>query len=247
MEDERIEVVRNWPELKSIQDIQVFIGFANFYQKFIRGFSKIAAPLTSILQTTGSSDSSRKDDDDEVVRGGDDRNLSKSKSKKSKNTKSGVQTCLFAMGKPTFLTPNIREAFNQLRQVFIKAPILRHFDQECYFRIEIEALGYAIGGVLSQLTSDHLIFNQGQWHLVTYFLRKMFAAETRYKTHDGELLAIVEAFKTWRHYLEGCKHEVLVLTDHNNLCRFMDMKSLSSRQVRWAQELSWYHFRIDYC
>ncbi len=74
----------------------------------------------------------------------------------------------------------------------------------------------------------------------------MIPAETRYKTHDGELLAIVEAFKTWRHYLEGCKHEVLVLTDHNNLQRFMDTKSLSSRQVRWAQELSRYHFRIDY-
>ena len=27
----------------------------------------------------------------------------------------------------------------------------------------------------------------------------------------------------------------------------MDTKSLSSRQVRWAQELSWYYFRIDYC
>ena len=27
----------------------------------------------------------------------------------------------------------------------------------------------------------------------------------------------------------------------------MDMKSLSSRQIRWAQELSRYHFRINYC
>ena len=74
----------------------------------------------------------------------------------------------------------------------------------------------------------------------------MIPAETRYETHDQELLAIVEAFKTWRHYLEGCRYEVLVLTDHNNLRRFMDTKSLSSRQVRWAQELSRYHFRIDY-
>ncbi len=74
----------------------------------------------------------------------------------------------------------------------------------------------------------------------------MIPAETQYETHDGELLAIVEAFKTWKHYLKGCKHEVLVLTDHNNLQRFMDTKSLSSRQVRWAQELSRYHFRIDY-
>ena len=75
----------------------------------------------------------------------------------------------------------------------------------------------------------------------------MIPAETRYETHNGELLAIVEAFKTWRHYLEGCKHEVFILTDHNNLRRFMDTKSLSSRQVHWAQKLFQYYFQIDYC
>ena len=133
-----------------------------------------------------------------------------------------------------------------MRQAFTEAPILRHFDPKCHIRIETDASGYAVGGVLSQLTSDHLTSDQGQWHPVANFSRKMIPAETRYETHDGELLAIVEAFKTWRHYLEGCKHEVLVLTDHNNLRRFMDTKSLSSRQVRWAQELSRYHFWIDY-
>ena len=135
-----------------------------------------------------------------------------------------------------------------MRQAFTKAPILRHFDPECHIRIETDASGYAIGGVLSQLTSDHLTSDQdqGQWHPVAYFLRKMIPAETRYETHNGELLAIVEAFKTWRHYLEGCKYEVLVLTDHDNLHQFIDTKSLSSRQVRWAQELSCYYFQIDY-
>ena len=71
-------------------------------------------------------------------------------------------------------------------------------------------------------------------------------AETRYETYNSELLAIVEAFKIWHHYLEGCKHEVLVLTNHNNLRQFINTKSLSSCQVQWAQELSWYHFWIDY-
>ena len=37
-------------------------------------------------------------------------------------------------------------------------------------------------------------------------------------------LAIVEAFKTCWHSLEGCKHEILLLTDHNNLCQFIDTK-----------------------
>ena len=31
MKDEKIKAVKNWPEPKSVQDIQVFIGFANFY------------------------------------------------------------------------------------------------------------------------------------------------------------------------------------------------------------------------
>ena len=35
IEEERIEVVKNWPKPKSIQDIQVFLSFANFYWRFI--------------------------------------------------------------------------------------------------------------------------------------------------------------------------------------------------------------------
>ena len=75
----------------------------------------------------------------------------------------------------------------------------------------------------------------------------MIPEETWYEIHDNEFLAIIKAFKTWRHYLEDYKHEVLVFTDHNKLCCFIDIKSLSSRQIRWAQELFWYYFWINYC
>ena len=54
IEDERIEVIRNWFEPKSMRDIQVFFGFANFYWRFIQGFSKIARPLTLMLKTNQS-------------------------------------------------------------------------------------------------------------------------------------------------------------------------------------------------
>ncbi len=81
---------------------------------------------------------------------------------------------------------------------------------------------------------------------MAFFSKKIIPTETWYKTYNGELLAIIEAFKTWKHYLKGCKHEVLIYTDHINLQRFMDTKNLSSRQVQWAQEISRYYFRIDY-
>ncbi len=125
----------------------------------------------------------------------------------------------------SFLNSKARKAFTELRQAFIKAPIINHFDPERHIQIETDASGYTIGGILNQLTSD----DSGRLHPVAFFVKKMIPAETQYETHDGKLLAIVEAFKTWRHYLEGCKHEVLVLTDHNNLQRFMNTKSLSFR------------------
>lgn len=37
-----------------MRNIQVFLRFANFYQRFIQGFSKIVALLTSILKITSS-------------------------------------------------------------------------------------------------------------------------------------------------------------------------------------------------
>ena len=141
--------------------------------------------------------------------------------KKVQNSSKSKKTVRFL----DFLTPKAKLVFTKLRQAFIKAPILQHFDPERHIWVEIDALGYAIGGVLSQLTLDDL----GQWHLVAFFSSKMIPAETRFETHDGELLAIVEVFKTWKHYLEGSQHEVLVLTNHNNLRRLMETKSLSSR------------------
>ena len=35
MEEEKIDAVKAWLESKSVQDIQIFIGFANFYRRFI--------------------------------------------------------------------------------------------------------------------------------------------------------------------------------------------------------------------
>ena len=166
----------------------------------------------------------------------------------SKNEKSRNLTRVLNIGatkKPNFLIPDAKKAFNYLRLAFIKAPILQHFDPKSHIWIETDVPGYAIGEVSSQLSLDsHAPSNQ--WHPVTYFSRKMIPVETRYKTYNAELLAIIKAFKIWRHYLESFKHKVLVLTDQNNLQQFMDIKSLSFRQVWWAQELSRYHFWIDY-
>uniref|UniRef100_A0A673AT68 Gypsy retrotransposon integrase-like protein 1 n=1 Tax=Sphaeramia orbicularis TaxID=375764 RepID=A0A673AT68_9TELE len=45
MDPDKVSAVRDWPTPTSRKDVQRFLGFANFYRKFIRGFSSVAAPL----------------------------------------------------------------------------------------------------------------------------------------------------------------------------------------------------------
>ena len=125
MEDEQIEAVKNWPKPTSVRDIQVFINFANFYRRFIQGFSRIAAPLTSMLKTTGSSEElapkTFKANDDKVVGGGGGR---ANETVRNSSRKSMRMPNIGATKEPNFLTPDAKKGLNHLRLVFIKAPIL---------------------------------------------------------------------------------------------------------------------------
>ena len=48
----KVDTIQNWKIPCCIKDVQFFLGFANFYRRFISGYSKIAAPLTSLTKTT---------------------------------------------------------------------------------------------------------------------------------------------------------------------------------------------------
>ena len=127
-----------------------------------------------------------------------------------------------------FLTKEVKESFQKLKKAFCEEPILQHFDVSKPIKVEIDASEKAIGNMLCQQDTNN------NWHPIAYYLRKMVPAERNYETHDAELLAIVEGFRTWRHYLEGAAHTILILTDHNNLKKFMKTTHLSGRQIQWA-------------
>ncbi|XP_056324803.1 uncharacterized protein LOC130237804 [Danio aesculapii] len=51
MDPEKVQAVVNWPTPDSRKALQKFLGFANFYRRFIRNFSQLAAPLTALTST----------------------------------------------------------------------------------------------------------------------------------------------------------------------------------------------------
>ena len=50
MDPRKIETVKHWGKLENKKDIQRFLGFTNFYRRFIQNFAKIAEPLNKALQ-----------------------------------------------------------------------------------------------------------------------------------------------------------------------------------------------------
>ncbi|KAM0713613.1 hypothetical protein Q7P37_010575 [Cladosporium fusiforme] len=139
-------------------------------------------------------------------------------------------------------TAEAEAAFQELKTRFSTGPILVIYDPIKSVTVETDASDYAIGAACLSQPDD-----KGKLRPVAYLSRKMTPAELNYEIHDKELLAIIEAFRHWRVYLEGHPEEITVITDHKNLTKYTITKELTPRQIRWYQDLATFKMRIHYC
>ena len=51
MDPSKVSAVAEWTSPPTRKRLQQFLGFANFYRRFIRGYSQVAAPLTALTST----------------------------------------------------------------------------------------------------------------------------------------------------------------------------------------------------
>ena len=50
IDKEKVKAIKEWPKPKNLKEVQAFLGFANFYQRFIQGYSQICTPLTKMTK-----------------------------------------------------------------------------------------------------------------------------------------------------------------------------------------------------
>ncbi|KAK3556252.1 hypothetical protein QTP70_007146 [Hemibagrus guttatus] len=192
----KVRAVTDWPAPITVRELQRFLGFANFYRCFIRNYSSVAGPLTSLLR---------------------------------------------GMPKRLAWTDQTRVAFQQLKDCFTTAPILRHLDPDLPFAVEVDASSSGLGAVLSQCHGE-----PGKLHPCAFYSRKLTTAKTNYDMGNRELLTIKAALEEWRHWLKGARHPFQVLTDHRNLEYLRGTKRLNPRQARWALFFIRFRFMVTY-
>ena len=59
LESDRISKIEDWPTAQSIQDVQVLLGFTNFYRQFIRKYTKVTTPISDLLKNAENSRTSK--------------------------------------------------------------------------------------------------------------------------------------------------------------------------------------------
>lgn len=128
-------------------------------------------------------------------------------------------------------TDKEKSAFRCLKEKMTTDPVLILPDLSKSFVVQCDACGSSIGAVLMQ-----------NGRVVAYESRVLSDTEKTYQVYEKELLAVIHALSSWKHYLLGA--DFVVQTDHQTLRYFLTQAKLSEKHMRYANFLSMFHFQI---
>ena len=106
--------------------------------------------------------------------------------------------------------------------------------------MEINVLDYALATILLIVNNDNEV------HPVVFHSCTFTVIGLNYNTHNKKFLAIFEAFKIWRHFLEGLTYPINIVMDHKNLEYVSTTKVLTQRQAWWSEYLFQFNLVIRF-
>ena len=119
----------------------------------------------------------------------------------------------------------------------VTAPVLAFPRSDAEFIVDCDASDYGLRAVISQE-------QDGSERVIAYASRVLDNRERRYSTTKKEMLAMVYAFRHFRHYLYG--RPFTVRTDHNALKWLQSFKEPEGQVARWLELLAQYDYKIEH-
>jgi len=169
-----LEAVVDWPVPNNVKQLQTFLGFTNFYRKFIPGYASIAEPLYGLLRGQVN-----------VGRG-----KKVSKSSKRRGLRSPPMDWKWEFAQQT--------AFEKLKSMLVSPPILAYPDFDKPFVVHVDASRIGLGAVLYQKTRENKL------EVLAYASKSLSPAEKNYSAHKLEFLGLKWAITVkFHHYLYG--------------------------------------------
>ncbi|KAG5719155.1 hypothetical protein E4T56_gene11827 [Termitomyces sp. T112] len=172
MDPVKVMGVVEWPEPKNKKEVQVFLGFANFYQSW--------GPLEQM-------------------------------------------------------------AFHALKCSVTSGPVLLFLNDNSPFQVKADSSDFATRVVLLQQSLE-----DGKWHPVAFYSKSLNAVECNYKIYNKKMLAIIQSFEEWQHFLEGVWHKFEVWMDYKNFKYFQTAKKLNCQQAQWSLYLANFDFSLHH-
>ncbi|MCO5594285.1 hypothetical protein L7F22_048314 [Adiantum nelumboides] len=135
--------------------------------------------------------------------------------------------------------PDEQPEVEENEEILVAEQILAHKDTKTkgviaddynIFKRECDACGSSIGAVFMQ-----------DGHVIAYESKVLRGSEKHMQIYE-ELLAVIHALETWKHYLLGA--DFTVQTDNQSLRYFPTQAKLSEKQFSWANFLSMFHFQF---
>ena len=213
---DHLSAVADWPEPSDVKELQSFLGFTNYFRKYIAGYASIAEPLLELMR-------------------GLYKPSQKGKSGKGKRQRGRIKPDItkWEWGERQ------KKAFCEIKDALVSPPVLDYPDFNKDFVLHVDASRTGLGGVLYQKGDD------GKLRVLAYGSKSLGATERNYSAHKLEFLALKWAVtQKFQHYLYG--KPFTVFTDHNPLTYVLTTAKLDATGHRWLAELSRYQFQIFY-
>ena len=128
-------------------------------------------------------------------------------------------------------TDDCQLAFDKVKLLLQKSPVLKSPDYEKPFKLIIDSSDVGTSSVLEQEASD------GLDHPVSYFSKKFLKYQKNYSVVEKETVGLVLALEHFDVYLGSMPFKIKVYTDHNPLTFLKTMKNKNQRLVRWSLAL----------